>query len=82
MGKYGGKNIVMSLVKRLFCKHTWFLNRWHVSHGPNGNDPSEIEAEYICLNCKKRIYRDYNINFRSYFESIVKEYDGRLSLKG
>ena len=39
---------MIKIFKQLFCKHRYELNRWHICHGPNGNDPAEVEAEYIC----------------------------------
>lgn len=51
----------MKRVKRflyqLFCKHYKAdLIRWHWTHGPAGNDPASVEAEYCCNNCGKTIY--------------------------
>ena len=49
---------MIKFFKQLFCRHKVSeLNRWHVCHGPNGMDPAEIEAEYICKDCGKVLYR-------------------------
>lgn len=70
---------MLNFLKRLFCKHKRVvLNRWHISHGPNGNDPAMIEAEYICVKCGKLIYRDDSIKFLGAYKSICKEYERRL----
>jgi hypothetical protein len=39
--------------KQLFCKHDYTLSRWHWTHGINGNEPREMECEYICTKCGK-----------------------------
>ena len=44
---------MIKFIKRLFCKHHYELNRWHICHGSNGNDPAMIEAEWICTKCGK-----------------------------
>lgn len=49
--------VIKVLFKRLFCKHTAAdLLSWHWTHGPNGNDPLFIQAEYRCNECGKIIY--------------------------
>lgn len=68
---------MIKFIKRLFCKHHYELNRWHRCHGLNGNDPSMIEAEYICSKCGKVIYHDFPLDHRESFEKIVKEYERR-----
>lgn len=42
--------------RQLFCKHMDAdLIRWHWTHGPNGNAPLFIQAEYRCNECGKII---------------------------
>lgn len=63
-------------IKQLFCKHKVSqLNRWHVCHGQNGMDPSEIEAEYICKDCGKVLYRHTSIKYIHEYEKICKQYE-------
>ena len=48
---------IKAFFKRLFCKHTdTYLLRWHWTHGPSGNDPLFIEAEYCCKECGEIVY--------------------------
>ena len=63
--------------KRLFCEHCYELNCWHRYHGPNGNDPRMIEAEYVCSKCGKVIYHDFPLDHGESFEKIAKEYERR-----
>lgn len=67
------------IFKRIFCKHSYDLNRWHISHGQNGMDPAEIEAEYICINCGNVTYGYYPISRIREFESIAPQYERRLN---
>lgn len=61
---------------RMCCKHIRSeLNRWHVCHGPNGNDPAEIEAEYICSRCGKIIYSYWPIIYKETFERCCPQYE-------
>ena len=42
---------------QLKCKHyDSELLRWHWTHGPIGNEPAFIEAEYHCTKCGKIVY--------------------------
>ena len=44
-------------LKKVTCKHyRATLVRWHWSHGPNGNEPRTVEAEYKCDACGKDVY--------------------------
>lgn len=48
---------IKKFLKQFFCKHAEVnLLRWYWTHGPNGNDPLFIEAEYRCKECGKIIY--------------------------
>lgn len=68
-----------SFFKRLFCPHhIQIFNRWHICHGPNGNDPAEIEVEYICNHCGKVIYQNYPIMYKKNFEHICPQYERRM----
>lgn len=49
-------NEIAKRFKQILCKHAWGLNRWHYTHGFNGNEPAFIEAECICLKCGKISY--------------------------
>lgn len=50
----------MILTHQLFCKHKDAdLVRWHWTHGPMGNDPASVEAEYRCNDCGKTIYMHF-----------------------
>lgn len=43
--------------KQLLCRHADAeLLRWHWTHGPLGNDPAFIEAEFRCKKCGKIFY--------------------------
>lgn len=69
---------MLKFLKRLFCKHHYELNRWHVSHGPNGNDPAMIEAESICTKCGKVKYTDEPIKFIGAFANVCDPYERRI----
>lgn len=70
---------MINILKKIFCKHRRVeLNRWHRCHGPNGNDPLIIEAEYICRDCGKVVYKDDSIKFLRAYEAICKEYERRI----
>lgn len=70
---------MLDFFKRLFCQHyRSVLNRWHVCHGPNGNDPAEIEAEYICARCGKISYSYYPMECKENFEEICPQYERRV----
>lgn len=47
---------MLKMLKRFFCYHLYTLNRWHWTHGVNGNDPLMIEREYKCAKCGKLHY--------------------------
>lgn len=48
---------IKKFFRQLFCKHADSdLLRWHWTHGPYGNDPAFIEAEYRCKECGKIVY--------------------------
>ena len=64
--------------KQFLCRHQYELNRWHVCHDPNGMGQTEIEAEYICLNCGKVSYGHYNISHMSGFLKICNQYERRI----
>lgn len=50
-------NKVKQFFRRLKCRHfNADLLRWHWTHGPYGNDPAFIEAEYRCKECGKIVY--------------------------
>lgn len=42
-------------LKRLFCRHDKYINRWHYTHGP-AMDPIHIEIELKCKKCGKLFY--------------------------
>lgn len=63
--------------EQLFCEHRYELNRWHICHGLNGNNPAEIEAEYICDQCGKIMYQHLTIDFKEDFEKICPQYERR-----
>lgn len=70
---------MIKIVERLFCRHRKStLNRWHICHGPNGNEPAEIEAEYICDCCGKVSYRHCSIAYKENFEEICPQYERRI----
>ncbi len=62
----------------LRCDHDYRMNRWHITHGPIGNDPAFIEIEYKCSKCEKLKY-EYDIiaNLNHYY--IISE--GRLNAR-
>lgn len=62
---------------QLFCHHDFVLNRWHRYHGPNGNDPAMIEAEYICTKCGKKKYTDDSIKNIEKYENTIPEHERR-----
>ena len=44
-------------LKQAMCNHQYAtMLRWHWTHGPNGNTPAFVEAEYECDNCGKIVY--------------------------
>ena len=45
-----------SFIRRSFCKHSYKIDRWHITHGPQGNDPAYIEGFAICQYCGKERY--------------------------
>lgn len=62
--------------KQLFCTHkNKKLNRWHICHGPMGNNPAEVEAEYICQSCGALIYGHDSIRNIAKYEAICRNYD-------
>lgn len=69
---------MINIFKRLFCKHKYELNRWHVCHGPNGDELSMIEAEYVCTKCGHVLYSDFSIDMFKYFETICPQYERRI----
>lgn len=69
---------MIKFIKQLFCKHIYDLNRWHISHGINGCEPAEIEAEYICSECGKIHYRHCNISHVEEYEKICDQYERRI----
>lgn len=70
---------MLRFFKCLFCQHPRSaLNRWHICHGPNGNDPAEIEAEYICTLCGKISYSHYSVEYKENFEKICPQYERRI----
>lgn len=42
---------------------------------PMGNDPAEVEAEYICQNCGDIIYVHDSIQNIAKYEAICRNYD-------
>lgn len=69
---------MIEFIKRLFCKHHYELNRWHICHDPNGNDPAMIEAEWIYTKCGKVRYSDDTAGSYWAYSSICKEYERRI----
>lgn len=69
---------MIPFLKHLFCKHRYGVNRWHVTHGPNGNDPASIEVEEICLKCGKIRYRDDSIKRLEAYKTLSNEYEIRI----
>lgn len=69
---------MIKFIKQLLCKHVYDLNRWHICHGPNGNNPAEIEAEYICSECGKIMYRYCDISHRAEYEQVCNQYERRI----
>jgi len=48
---------IRKFFRQIFCKHyNADLLRWHWTHGPYGNEPAFIEAEYRCKECGKIVY--------------------------
>lgn len=47
---------MMNLLKRIFCKHTWKMTRWHWTHGYTVDKPYYMEVEYKCTDCGKVKY--------------------------
>lgn len=45
-----------AFIRRMFCRHDYFVLRWHWVHGPIGNTPLMIEAEVKCGYCGKIKY--------------------------
>lgn len=64
-------------LKKLFCKHHYELYRWHICHGPNGNDPAMIEAEYVCKKCGKHCYKDDSITKIEKYKNICDIHERR-----
>lgn len=50
------KEYSMKILKRLFCKHDYVINRWHYTHGQCGNEPAYIEGYKVCKHCGKEKY--------------------------
>lgn len=69
---------MIKFIKKLFCKHSYELNRWYICHGPNGDCPAMIEAEYICTKCGKVTYADDNIEAYEVYLSICKPNERRF----
>lgn len=69
---------MIKFIKQFFCKHEYVLNRWHISHGPSAMDPSEIEAEYICLKCEKISYRHCDISHIQEYQKICNQYERKI----
>lgn len=68
---------MIKFVRNLFCKHIYEINRWHICHGPNGDCPAMIEAEYICTKCGKVKYAYDSIDSYWTYSCICKEYERR-----
>ena len=68
---------MLNILNQLFCSHRYELNRWHRCHGPNGNDPPTIEAEYICSKCGKVSYLYHPIDQEKTFGMFLKENERR-----
>lgn len=52
---------IKTCIKKCMCRHERAnLQRWHWTHGPNGNDPATVEAEYECQLCGKIVYLHLN----------------------
>lgn len=48
---------IRKFFRQIRCKHyNADLLRWHWTHGPYGNEPAFIEAEYCCKECEKIVY--------------------------
>lgn len=48
---------IKTWIKRRLCRHQYItLMRWHWTHGPFGNDPLTVEAEYKCDDCGELLY--------------------------
>ena len=45
-----------SFIERLICNHKYEVDKWHYTHGPNGNKPAYIEGIEICPKCGKEKY--------------------------
>ncbi len=47
---------MIRLLRRLFCRHSYEIKRWHYTHGPGDNDPAYLEVEHVCVKCGKVAY--------------------------
>lgn len=47
---------IRRILKQLFCRHAYMIDRWHFTHGANDNEYRYIEGFEICPNCGKERY--------------------------
>lgn len=62
---------IKQFIKRLFCKHSFVVEKWHFTHGQNGNEPAYIEGFKRCPDCGKRHY--FTVERGSKYEQYIIE---------
>ena len=64
-----------ALLNRVICGiitgHNYSVEKWHFTHGENGNEPAYIEGFFVCLYCGKRKY--FTVERGSKFEQYIME---------
>ena len=48
---------ICTAIRQLFCNHKFKPVKWHWTHGPSGNEPAFVEAEWCCEKCGWLHYR-------------------------
>ena len=63
---------LIKIIRQLFCKHSYIIDRWHFTHGQCGNEPRYIEEFEKCLICDKERY--FTVNRGSKLETYIMKY--------
>ena len=61
--------MIREFFKRLLCKHSYVVEKWHFTHGAMGNEPRYIEGFERCPDCGKERY--FTVERGSKYEDYI-----------
>lgn len=58
-------------IRRFRCRHQYLLSGFYIWHGPNGNDPASIRAQYICELCGKTVLAEDTVDNIDFYKRHI-----------